>query len=1310
MGKLVAGALSAACAFTLALAVTPMFGSTLETAPSGDAARPESSASVSEAAAVVEGPDVFAGSSDAESESSVSTWEVSADGSVVIDAEHERDIVIVQFGMGAEPASLTEVFAALPCLDESAAAVTEADIEAGYIALPVADGYNVADAIAALGDVPGAISPQPNYLYRLADEKLTAEEGATAIAADSASSLLAGTALLEALEDVNDTYAMQSATSYNWHLQSINAYDAWSIVKGQNLTGNDRVTVAVLDTGYDTDHQDLTVGSQTGVGGNVVATYDATINDNLNPSTGVADVSGHGTHVAGLVSAIANNETGVAGVSYNANILPIQVFHKETYTENGQSKTGYFASTTSLKTAYSYINANRSKYNIRVANMSIGGPQKDSSPDQLAIEAVETAYNNGVLTVCAAGNSDSNNGTVPYTNIVGDNITHGMSVIALDKPVTNASTNTTTISRASYSNYNTSAEQTKKDISAPGTSVYSTTFNGSYGTKSGTSMASPIVAGVAALVFTANPVLSPAEVIGILHSTATDLTPANSGSETSEGFDQYTGYGEVNAQKAVENAGVYLAGSEAMLAGETLTLTPTISAPDGSWTWNSSAPEVATVEDGVVSATSTGTVTITATSGDKTASKTITVYGLTFYQADNLDEPIEEIGIELGETVQIAVSYGPVSSGGLWSAWGFTIANGSLATGSASGDNIVSLTGVSTGETYLTATLKENANISVRLKVKVLESSTKRNLESSNTTVSWPFISNFLWYTTSVPYYYTGFPITPEPTVRYKASSGSSSITTTLKLGTDYEMSYANNKDVGTATATITGIGSYEGTVSREFTIQCTPLVTAYNKGALSISGLDDVRYTGSPLQPEPVFTLTLAGSYTLVKDVDYTIGSYSNNTEIARYSDANPPTIAITGIGNFSGDASLNFTIQAATLSTATVSTAGWTYDGTAHTPSIAVTHNGAALAQDGNWTYEITKGGAGVAPNAVKDAGTYTVTVTGEGNYTDSATTTFTVSPRSIAGATVTTEPVSHTYDGNAKKPAVKQVKLANGTVLSSGDYLVAYSNNVNAGTATVKVTGQGNYSGTASTTFAISPAPITGVSLGRTSYVYDGTAKTPAVVVAWAGGAVPASGYSVVYSNNVEIGTARATAYAVEGGNFTGSASAAFEITEPALEPVEPDPVVPDPVEPDDPGSGSDPTVQVSSMFRLYNEWTGEHFYTASTAERDGLVDFGWVYEGVGWSAPAEGDPVYRLYNSYAGDHHYTLSAAERDELVASGWTDEGVGWYSGSNKSVPLYREYNPNMFSCNHNYTADRAEHETLVALGWHDEGVGWYGA
>ena len=148
---------------------------------------------------------------------------------------------------------------------------------------------------------------------------------------------------------------------------------------------------------------------------------------------------------------------------------------------------------------------------------------------------------------------------------------------------------------------------------------------------------------------------------------------------------------------------------------------------------------------------------------------------------------------------------------------------------------------------------------------------------------------------------------------------------------------------------------------------------------------------------------------------------------------------------------------------------------------------------------------------------------------------------------------------------------------------------------------------------------------------------------------------------------------------------------------------DPV--DPVDPEDP-------VELIEMHRLYNPNSGEHFYTGNVAEKDHLVEVGWNYEGVAWSAPEESEiPVYRLYNPNAGDHHYTLNAAERDFLINEGWNDEGIGWYSVEAEDIPLFRLYNPNAVEAGaHHFTADISERDCLIDLGWKDEGIGWYGA
>lgn len=133
-----------------------------------------------------------------------------------------------------------------------------------------------------------------------------------------------------------------------------------------------------------------------------------------------------------------------------------------------------------------------------------------------------------------------------------------------------------------------------------------------------------------------------------------------------------------------------------------------------------------------------------------------------------------------------------------------------------------------------------------------------------------------------------------------------------------------------------------------------------------------------------------------------------------------------------------------------------------------------------------------------------------------------------------------------------------------------------------------------------------------------------------------------------------------------------------------------------------------VNAAEMQRLYNPNTGEHFYTQNMAEKTILNQAGWDYEGVGWYAPDNGDPVYRMYNRNSGDHHYTMDANEKNALILKGWSYEGIGWYSDVDRKVPLYRAYNKNTKAGSHNYTTNKAEQDSLVKAGWKNEGIGWY--
>lgn len=132
--------------------------------------------------------------------------------------------------------------------------------------------------------------------------------------------------------------------------------------------------------------------------------------------------------------------------------------------------------------------------------------------------------------------------------------------------------------------------------------------------------------------------------------------------------------------------------------------------------------------------------------------------------------------------------------------------------------------------------------------------------------------------------------------------------------------------------------------------------------------------------------------------------------------------------------------------------------------------------------------------------------------------------------------------------------------------------------------------------------------------------------------------------------------------------------------------------------------------TSMYRMYNPNSGEHFYTGSMEERTNLVNAGWEYEGVGFTfPPTTGDPVYRLYDrNNTMEHLYTMDVAERDRLVAEGWELEGVAFNSGYTTEVAQYRLHNPNATIGAYHFTASAEERDFLISLGWEDQGIGWY--
>lgn len=269
-----------------------------------------------------------------------------------------------------------------------------------------------------------------------------------------------------------------------WYLQKIDAADAWT-----TTTGSSNVTIAVLDTGVDNTHPDLM--AKLVPGRNIYDNNDDT-----------RDVYGHGTPVAGIAGASSNNGIGVASVAWGCGIMPVRI----------SDLTG-MAPASTIASGLSWA----ADHGARVANVSyyVTGNKTISS-------AAKYFQSKGGVVVAAAGNFGTTE-TVqddPYILTIG--ATDPQDVIY------------------SYSNRGNNL-----DLVAPGNNT-TTLLGGQYGAGGGTSFAAPVVAGVAALMFSINPSLTPTQVITLLKQNADDLGPA--------GWDPTYGNGRVNAARAVSAA------------------------------------------------------------------------------------------------------------------------------------------------------------------------------------------------------------------------------------------------------------------------------------------------------------------------------------------------------------------------------------------------------------------------------------------------------------------------------------------------------------------------------------------------------------------------------------------------------------------------------------------------------------------------------------------------------------------------------------------------------------------------------------
>jgi putative cell wall-binding protein/subtilisin family serine protease/uncharacterized protein YjdB len=479
--------------------------------------------------------------------------------------------------------------------------IGEGQDSSGNMALMnIPEGESVDSAIEIAENTPGVDYAQPNYIYHLYDDNVEdsyvpdpeAVEAAAqrAMSTDittegtdgvqlSGSSQLLSTTVDDPAANVSDSTQQEN----QYWLYNTNAFDAWDTAMCQHS-----VTIVVIDTGVTLDHEDLADNILTDYA------YDAYYGKKLE---GTGDYYGHGTHVCGIAAGVTNNAKGIAGASFNANILPIKVCNNATYNPS--------IDTADLVKAYNYFIGlidDGSVTDIHVVNMSLGGYATPDSDDIALHDQIINARDNyDVITVCAGGNGDDNGMPLTIPSYPSD-WDECVAVTALEADGTNAY----------WSDYNE-----YKDISAPGVSIYSTLKNStsSYGKMSGTSMASPLVAGLAALCWAVNPDAQVDDVVAAIESTADEVVdPTNDRRETSGSA------GCINAGKMINEIGGagIVRDSSAVYRGESMQLTARYtksSVPDSSWTWTvePQTGDASIDSNGVITGVKAGTVKVIAT-------------------------------------------------------------------------------------------------------------------------------------------------------------------------------------------------------------------------------------------------------------------------------------------------------------------------------------------------------------------------------------------------------------------------------------------------------------------------------------------------------------------------------------------------------------------------------------------------------------------------------------------------------------------------------------------------------------------------
>ena len=406
---------------------------------------------------------------------------------------------------------------------------------------------------------------------------------------------------------------------------------------------------------------------------------------------------------------------------------------------------------------------------------------------------------------------------------------------------------------------------------------------------------------------------------------------------------------------------------------------------------------------------------------------------------------------------------------------------------------------------------------------------------------------------------YTGEELEPAVTVK----DGETSIADFVSVAYANNTNAASSSDETAPTVTVTAIvpgaesgleiNWYKGSAQKTFTIAAANITELYE------ISLEETSYVYDGTEQEPAVAFMMDNEPEELSDDDYEV-AYSNNVNVGSAdAETGAPTVTVTGKGNYSGSKTLTFSITAMSLEEATVTvdaTQTYTYSGAEITPNVTVSlylNDELTTLTTDDYTVKYANN---VNAALASDNLAPTVTVTGKGNYTGSASANFTIGK---ATPTITTAPKANTltYTGESQELITAGVASAGTLVYSktiNGTFTAAIPEETNAGTYTVyyKVDSNENYNGidaseTNKVTVTISPATITDVTLDNTEFTYTGEVQTATISSVKAGEMVLNSEYYVVSGNTgTNKDTYELTVTAKENSNFTGSKTTTFTIS--------------------------------------------------------------------------------------------------------------------------------------------------------------------